>query len=36
MLISIIEIDYLTLTHNTQVFDLMNAYFICVIVYIQM
>ena len=29
-------IPHLTLTHNTQVFDSMNAYLICVIVYVQM
>ena len=27
---------HLTLTHNTQVFDSMNAYLICVIVHVQM
>ena len=29
-------IPHLTLTHNTQVFDSMNAYLICVIVHVQM
>ena len=29
-------IPHLTLTHNTQVFDSMNAYLICVIIHVQM